>query len=512
MGRGEMQPVELVAGDAPGGPVDAPGHPAAASASPGHRLTARGRRRVLAGVLAVGLALAGTQAVLDARERDHLARLGAVPGVLAPLGDGIEARWTSDGAASHVVRTGTRAGDLWVGTYVGDDGVLTVRAISPATGAEVWSIPVNAPGARATGVPSEFTRSSGPGCEATTGDGDAVVVCLVADAPAEPAPDPGELDGGPSDGGPGDAEPTTATVLVLDARTGEVLARRTTTSGARLVVLGDLLVLARPDEDGHLLVTGEDPTSGAQRWRFRTSEPLAYDRLYGVLLSAWRTGEHVQVAEAQGRTWLLSADGTLVHATADGLELAWPESLRGGRIGLVSYAVDGSTVLLTPDGARGPTLDGVPAFVSVDDGSAPGLLLTTASRFHAWDATTGESVWESDALRQGAVPWSNIVLLDGTLYGANAAGRLVAVDAATGRTLWQRAFDANVDTSLHTDGRVLLVAELSGGERRLAAFDRADGARVWSAPLPAGVSLVLERGGQLFGMPDYGSSTLVSLG
>ena len=82
----------------------------------------------------------------------------------------------------------------------------------------------------------------------------------------------------------------------------------------------------------------------------------------------WRQAS-ADLAEAQGRTWLLSADGRLVHATADGLELAWPESLRGGRIGLVSYAVDGTTVLLTPDGAPGPTLDGVPAFVSVDDGS-----------------------------------------------------------------------------------------------------------------------------------------------
>ncbi|WP_258724274.1 PQQ-binding-like beta-propeller repeat protein [Cellulomonas sp. NS3] len=489
MGRGHMQAVELVAGDAPD-PV-----PAAPPEADRPRLGRRARRTLVAVVLVLCAALVGTQLVLDARDRARLARLATVPHVLAPLGDTLEVRWESDGVAGHLVRTGVRSGDLLVGTFMGDDGVPTVRAVRSSTGEAVWSTAV---GASSPG--SVLDPGSGPACQADDERPGGLVVCLVTGV--------ADTD---EDARPG--VPTWAEVLVLETATGEVVARRPTEPSTRLAVLGDALVRARGDDSGRLLVTAEDPRTGAERWRFSVPEPLAVDRSFGVLLSLWVTGGHLQIAETQGRTWLLSPDGRLLHATTTGSEVvAWPEPLRGGRVGLVSYEGSGSTRLLLEDGSPGPLLPGVPAFTSVDDGSAPGVVLTADERFHAWDARTGEAVWQSERLGDGAVPWTDTILLDGALYGADASGRIVALDASTGETRWTASFAPSADRSVWTDGRMVLVLELAeDGGRRLSGFALTDGSRVFTGALPD-VEVLTSSGRLLFGIPDFGSDRVLALG
>ncbi|MBB2925362.1 PQQ-binding-like beta-propeller repeat protein [Cellulomonas cellasea] len=489
MGRGDMQAVELVPGDAPD-PV-----PAAPPEADRPRLGRRARRTLVVVALLLCAALVGTQLVLDARERTRLARLATVPHVLAPLGDDLEVRWEADGVVGHLVRTGVRAGDLLVGTFVGDDGVPTVRAVRAPSGEQVWS---TALGASSPGT--VLDPGFGPACQADEERPGGPVVCLVTGV--------ADVDG---DARPG--VPSWAEVVVLDPTTGEVLARRPTEPSTRVAVLGEDLVRARGDDSGRLLVTAEDPLTGTERWRFSVPEPLAVDRSFGVLISLWVTGGHLQIAETQGRTWLLSPDGRLLHATTTGSEVvAWPEALRGGRVGLVSYEGSGSTRLLLEDGSPGPLLPGVPAFTSVDDGSVPGLVLTADERFHAWDARTGRAVWRSERIGDGAVPWTDALLLDGALYGADASGRVVSLDAATGATRWTATFVPSADRSVWTDGRMVLVLELTpDGHRQLSGFALADGSRVFTGALPD-VEVLTSSGRLLFGIPDFGSDRVLALG
>lgn len=483
-----MQAVELVPGDAPDPVPDAP----AGDDRP--RLSRRARRGLVVLALVVCAALVGAQLVLDARERARLARLATVPHVLAPLGDTLDVRWESDGLAGHLVRTGVRWGDLLVGTFVGQDDVPTVRAVRAATGEQVWSTVVGP-----AEPDTERAAAFAPACQADEGGDRGPVVCLLTGTSDT-------VEGSRSD------VPSWAEVVVLDPATGEVVARRPTEPSTRVAVLGDALVRARGDDGGRLVVTAEDPRTGTERWRFSVPEPLAVDRSFGVLISLWVTGGHLQVAETQGRTWLLSPDGRLLHSTTTGSEVvAWPEALRGGRVGLVSYEGSGSTRMLLADGSPGPLLPGVPAFVAVDDGSAPGLVLTADDRFRAWDARTGAGVWESDAIGDGAVPWTGTILLDGTLYGADAAGRVVALDAGTGETRWSSRFTPSADRSVYTDGRMVLVLELTADGPQLTGFALTDGSRVWEAPLPD-VELVTSRDGLLFGIPDFGSDRVLALG
>lgn len=489
MGRGDMQAVELVPGDAPD-PV-----PAAPAEADRPRLGRRARRTLVVVVLALCAVLVAAQLVLDARERSRLARLATVPHVLAPLGETLDVRWESEGLAGHLVRTGVRSGDLLIGTFVGDDGVPTVRAVRSSTGAEAWSTTVGAssPGAL-------LDPGTGPACQADEERAGGLVVCLLTGA-------------ADTDEGSRSDVPAWAEVLVLEPATGEVVARRPTEPSTRLAVLGEDLVRARGDDTGRLLVTAEDPRTGAERWRFSVPEPLAVDRSFGVLLSLWVTGGHLQIAETQGRTWLLSPQGRLLHATTTGSEVvAWPEALRGGRVGLVSYEGSGTTRLLLADGSPGPLLPGVPAFTSVDDGSAPGVVLTADERFHAWDARTGAAVWQSERIGDGAVPWTDTILLDGALYGADASGRIVSLDAATGATRWTAAFVPSADRSVWTDGRMVLVLELTeDGSRRLSGFALTDGSRVFAGELPD-VEVLTSSGRLLFGIPDFGSDRVLALG
>ncbi|HZL02204.1 MAG TPA: hypothetical protein VFC48_03670, partial [Cellulomonas sp.] len=79
MGREAMQPVELTDDWSDAAEPDATGSGESADPEAGRRW-ARRRRWALAVAATLVVGLVGTQAVLDARERAHLAHLATIPG------------------------------------------------------------------------------------------------------------------------------------------------------------------------------------------------------------------------------------------------------------------------------------------------------------------------------------------------------------------------------------------------------------------------------------------------
>ena len=97
--------------------------------------------------------LVGAQWVVDAREDAAVARLAAVPGVLAPLGDELEVVRALDEEESRPCWARSRCADgTTANLRVGEDGSQAFTATELRTGEVVWSTPLLGPNAaRAAG-------------------------------------------------------------------------------------------------------------------------------------------------------------------------------------------------------------------------------------------------------------------------------------------------------------------------------------------------------------------------
>lgn len=129
-----------------------------------------------------------------------------------------------------------------------------------------------------------------------------------------------------------------------------------------------------------------------------------------------------------------------------------------------------------------------------------------------YDADTGEEIWvHEDELRfyeqlAGPGPRATPTFSDGRIYTLGATGQLNCLDAATGKTIWQRdilaAADAGIPqwgfsgSPLVIDGLVIVFA---GGEhdKGLLAYRTSDGKLTWAKPT---------------GKDGYSSPQLASLG
>jgi outer membrane protein assembly factor BamB len=502
MGREAMQPVELTDAwaDVTGPDATASGEPADPEAG---RRWARRRRWALAVAALLVVGLLGTQAVLDARERVHLAHLATIPGVLAPVDASVGTLWSSDDWATLSALYGSAVGDMNVGGHIDEAGERTVRAVRARTGEVVWSTVLGA------ADPAAQARARGLGPSCSTGEEVGVprqVVCLVTDAAYV----------GSTDGPPTPVAATFARLVVLDPATGEQQVQRDMPASVSTQVglLDGLAVVAWRTAEGHLVVTGTEPLTGEVRWRFESPEPLApaladhvgWQDASGIYLSV--VADHVAVAASGGELWVFSGAGDLVDHTAAG-DRTGAEAPRPGVLAVVDYEMSSPTGrsmrILEHGGPVDATYDEQPESFTADDGSVPNLLFTSDSRLHAWDMTTGEPVWATEVSVE-----SSAILLDSHIYVRSSGGHLLALDAATGTTLWEQPLAGSPDSSLFTDGRSLLASEASStGPRNLVAFAPSDGRRLWEAPLPDSVAYVWEMGRQLLGVSEDGTSTVV---
>ncbi|MGW6130851.1 outer membrane protein assembly factor BamB family protein [Cellulomonas sp. NPDC055163] len=464
-------------------------------------------RTLVAGALVVAAGLAGTQAVLDARERAAYARFADVPGVVAPLSPDLGVLWRPDEEQASVLWGVQRDADgLRAGAWFDESGVPSAVALDPRTGEQAWSSRLGEPDPVVAGTPYD------PRVPCDLSD-ERLLVCLVGSGYVPAPPEEEGLDG--YDPTP---VPSRAELVVLDASGGEVVRRAAVEVGTGLHVLGDLVVTARVRADASIEVRADDARSGDGVWAHTTppGTATASDTRVGgdgspfvtsvgdaVLVHAGDGGVRIGVDGTPEATYLPDPDGDGTGAL----------TVVGGHVLRHAYG-GGSPELLADDGTGTPMPTGYPHQLSVDDRSDPDLLLLpsgSGNGVDAWDAGTARARWS-----RPDVSFHDAVLLDGTLYVVNAAGA-VALDPADGTTRWTSEappaaslFSTSSMTTAVTDGRVLaVVGQRVSGPPVMQAFSLSDGRLVWTAELPEDVQNVLVLGGVVLGWGEGGAARAV---
>ncbi|UCN14707.1 PQQ-binding-like beta-propeller repeat protein [Cellulomonas iranensis] len=454
---------------------------AAAEAAGAQTTTGAGGRgwrpRRLAVVLAVvvTLGVAGAvvgQLVVDARERARLDAVARLPGAVRLLDGPPEPLWTLPDGVTTADLVGTTAGGALVVTEPGPRGPA-VAARAATTGEVRWRVPL----LDATSAPPAGTVLDLPPGRCDVGD---VVVCLVVETVSTLGADEGDA-----------PVPVSARsrLVVLDADDGTVLAERTTSGTdpvpAASELVGDLVVTITP-VDGALRVDAVT-TDGAAAWDASSPTSTAGGRTF-----LGRLGDHVLAGAGDELT-------VLDHAGAAVRTLPFPESALALQHGddavlLRDYTrpdVNAPTTVVRADGEQ--TVDGEVVELALDDGSVPGLLLTSpdGTRLTALDAA-GDELWSRDS---GVT--SGLAVLAGRVYSGTGGG-MVALDGRTGAEVWRS--DQVREGPVVTDGAHLVamgLRPLADGRREVLVLDRADGTVVQRAPLPAGVQDVAAVAGLL---------------
>lgn len=438
------------------------------------------RRLAPIAALAV-LALVGTQLVVDARERARLEALAAIPGVVPPTGPDIGVIWRADPALGRVLQTGASIDGAVVGGKVSGTGTAAATvdlvAIDTDTGAVRWTTPVQLPAADVT--PGGGPASPSVGCMSVTHAGRVLAACEAQQY--------------------GDglvATPDSAT-WVVDPSDGAVLDHSVVPGGAAIAFTDDALVVTHsiaPDSDEpapsdagsvRWRATATDLVSGATLWTYTTpvlDAPVQVDGSGAANASLQPIGDRI-ILGVDGHAWILGAGGTLERDVP--LQPGtWVQGVRSGVLAESSYTSTGvyTDALLLPDGTSVPT-DEIAGGLSVDDGSAPGVVFTVGSQpsgsagLSGRDATTGKVLWHRGE------PVSAGLLLHGVLYLV-ADQSIEAVDATTGRTRWSTTLDFQPQ-QLSTDGRYLLVPALATS---LRAYKLSDGRLGWTKELRSEVA------------------------
>ena len=430
------------------------------------------------------LALLGAQAALDTRERERLASLADVPGVLSPLHDPPTALWQWAPTAGTLL-AGDQEGRWAIGALYHAGGV-DLRGTDPDTGDVLWSVPFSLDAALPPGGRSEFP-SVWVRCTALAASADPVAVCSAEVSPV---------------GSAGAVTP----LVVLDPTDGRVLATPAVAAGSLWSTAGSDLVVAAPEPDDaggvRWSITATDPTTGATAWRRTTPVvPRVHEVLVGdvaIRSVPALTGDADRILLTDsGHAWLFGTDGAprgdVTVATDGSATLARADTLVWTP--WQSRAIPGG-ILVTRDGTR-VAVGESPASLAVDDGSAPGTVLltdtTAGTTLVARDASTGDELWRTDGLT------SEPLLVDGVVF-LPGVDDVVAVDARSGERRWRTDVGA-VPLYLGTDGTHVVVLTPDRTMRALGMIDGrparvADVATLLSDD-PGGVSAVSEYAGRL---------------
>ncbi|WP_237689502.1 outer membrane protein assembly factor BamB family protein [Cellulomonas fulva] len=445
----------------------------------------RSRRRgvlpVLAGALAVLVALLVGQAVLDARQRARVAAWTELPGTVRPVGvtAGVTVGDQVEASGVFAVAEGDGAGvaGLVLARRTGDDGVRRVVATRGDDGRQAWTATLGS-----GPVTVEGDRVEEAGCELGRGPG-APVLCLVQDRVVVWREDGRKvLDPG-----------SRAEVVAIDPRDGTERRRWAVPVADGFAALDDLVVVSVIEADDSVSLRAYDAATGDAAWS-RTlpvaadytaptdallSEPVSLDVVGDVLVVTWYLDQGLALVTRDGDVAALPA-GTSRVAVADG----------GLRVLGRSGEGLGSTVRTQGDDAL--TVGGNVVVPRVDDGSLGDLLLTDAGGLTSWDPRTGAARWTSPVT---PAPGPEPVVLGGVLYALQPSS-LVALDGATGAERWRHALpEALTGTLLATDGRRLYVGAQEyayGSEATLEAVGL-DGVAV-PVTLPEGAYAVEVRG------------------
>ena len=275
--------------------------------------------------------------------------------------------------------------------------------------------------------------------------------------------------------------PTAASLIALDKRTGELLARDdggisagtfhgqwssptlADGNGRPLVVYGggDGVCYGFELADPRSPSAG-DPATLRQAWRFDCNPP-GYRRRGGVEIDYW--------ALVRGGPRSLDADGMLVSPS----EIIGSPVVHGGRI----------FVAIGQDPTHGPGR-GALSCIAID-GSG--------------DITGAGKVWQYLGIGRSL---STVSVADGLVYAAEFAGKVHCVDAATGTLEWVHDTREEIwSSTLVADGKVYLgtrkgLVVLQAGREKKHLADIRLGSPVWSVPTAANGTLFVATQKNLF--------------
>ena len=328
---------------------------------------------------------------------------------------------------------------------------------------------------------------------------------------------------------------TTTRAFALDARTGRVLwARRLTRPGEPFIEVAPIVAngivftstIGYPP-NGKGALYGLDATTGAVRWRYVTViDPWAVPATAGGGGSWWPGA-----VDSSGRLFFGNSNPYPFGGTAsypNGAAFAgparWTRSLRAleARSGRLLWAYQ-----VVPHDIRDYDV-GAPVVVDLRIGgrAVPAVLAPGKNGWiYAWDRRSGRLLWTTAVGRHendtGPLPRQRVRVCPGLLGGAltptayaagrlfvpvvdlcmqggatgfenlykvnysNAQGAFVALDAATGRRLWQRRFSSPNFGCAAVARDVVFTATYDGWVYGLSART---GATLWRTRAPAGVN------------------------
>ncbi|NYD86693.1 PQQ-binding-like beta-propeller repeat protein [Cellulomonas oligotrophica] len=493
MARAGRVEVELVEDDADGRP-GAPGprtdgeaaRATARRAGAAVGVAARGVRRRfrpwwLVPPLVLALGLGAAQHVTDARERERLAALAQVPGVLPLLDGPLEPVWTSgpDGGGWPFAVTD----EVVLVQRYAQDGESRVDAHDLGAGEQAWSALLPAPVLGEGVGPGWFGTSCAPPRDGT-------LVCL-----ASSGPDALDL----TTDRPGHVE-----AVVVDTATGaaEPGLRLDVPSLAAASVAGTSVVLVGIDGDGTPVVRALDPQDGGERWRaaldaFLPDDPrsvwapfLAQPLVPGVVV--------LDLGAPFGVVLLDESTGEVLDHVADASVPWWADGVDGvvldGRDATVLWSREGTTVV-----------PGSPVWTPVDDGSFGDVVPV----LHGEDVVLVGSDG-TERVRVGVGGADSVAVLDGRVVVGD--GKRTAVVEPDGTVVWEvrGTWSSSAPALLMTDGRVVVRRgeAAPGGAVTLEAFASDDGRPAWSTTLTGVLDLTWVHG-RLLGVTSDGGVALL---
>lgn len=449
-GRPALQRVELVEDDAlVGSPLPADGRRRPGEQRPARRRGSdegeapahRRRTRVLVAVVGVvGVlvsVLLGAQTVLDSAYEERVAARAALPGAIDAVAQRPQVRWATDAAVMDSLLLDAPVDGAYVGARTVRDGTVQAVALDAGTGAERWMRTL-----RGRADEAAVVALWGNACVTSTlPDERAVLVCVLGYHPRGLHPGAGA---------------TRADLVVLDARTGEVVSRHATPADAgRVVVLQGMGVVAWRAQ-GRVHVHAQDLLTGRTAWDTSFPVPRSGTTVLGSMRASPRlarvqlvAGQDVVAVGAGQQVYLLDARGELrPGGRVDG----YVRQGRSDRIVLLTVGDGLGTILLRP-GHPDLELSSVVAMPTLDDGSLPDVVVTVDDGLRGLDPDSGRPLWALDGRDGGTV------VLDGVVYQAGDAAQVRAVDGRTGTVRWSVPAPRSAYVGdLRTDGERLYVA------------------------------------------------------
>ena len=202
---------------------------------------------------------------------------------------------------------------------------------------------------------------------------------------------------------------------------------------------GDVIYAASADGD----LEAFDRHSGKSLWDVELDTPVSGGvGVYGdALFLGSSDGMVLKVDASSGEVqWSTRLNGELLSAPQSNGSMVLAHTLDGKLQGLdfatgeLVWTYDSNVPVLTLRGSSSPLVEGNMAYVGFANG-----------RVLAFDASTGGMAWEVRvAIPQGRSEIERVVDIDGSmtllgkeLFVASYQGRIMAIDAASGRKLWQ---------------------------------------------------------------------------